>query len=926
MDDSKPLQTETEIEKKITDEKKEEEKEEKQGIFFIADYVQDKNDYKPADMKFTEFAPLGEKLKVRGDSGVPVQAKTIGAQAKLRRDYFIHELKLSDELRDRYITDSTTELKQIINAFYSTKEIKQAAKTAKEHLASFNELRERLNSDAFLTEKEKLKSLYRYARSISHDIEIYKECYLSNENIPDKRRDDIQKYLDNYDKLLKYHEHMESGEGNEAENALAGIKESLEGVNEKWLGGESKYLKKAEEKVIELIDYKADTKEKKKDEKFTLKSDIDKSLSDSQLFGIKSADRWLMEIGINSSKRLPFINEFLNLTMRERMFVYYMIEKDKLINVNTVDIALSQTGYIPDVKTISTRMDRWHRLRLWEITSGDGRVAHHWGKLETAFSMVDRVEIKNEIKKYSGLNYIGDEKTLKKEKEKQGLKELIYAYRDMEGVQPELINYLDDILAAEEKRRKDLDETIEALKECEAVIRKFEAGDADENAKAEALQKAKQHLNILSESDADLMDLIDRMGDVAVKNYESLSDAAHSTGHKKTSNAGSKAVFTTTQLTSLCSKLSTIPSIFKDTLGANAIVKEGFSIAGASFGILTGVIGIGQALMGFQKAREALDSGDFLKTDAYGMVAQNGIAFTNSFAVTTSGILSLNHTLDMASKLSGVVDCAGFTAQTLSATTASITAVTGGLGLVSNGIEAVNILKGQSHLNKAMEKVVLGDAFTGVKDHYANNVIKLEERNKRRKVVTTSINAFKNAGSVCVGVNSALIASTGIGAAALPFITAGWAALSVGMTVANKVLDYVMHERTKKSTAEEFMQLDDLSWLELPEGVLEEKKLMKDIKVSLFNHMAAKLKFTTFDSMFKFIIRKYGIFLYNHIFYKDGEEKAGVLTQAEAEKSDMAISCMEIVKSLGLNVEYPCEKNKNTRHPALDRIIGKLGA
>ncbi len=141
----------------------------------------------------------------------------------------------------------------------------------------------------------------------------------------------------------------------------------------------------------------------------------------------------------------------------------------------------------------------------------------------------------------------------------------------------------------------------------------------------------------------------------------------------------------------------------------------------------------------------------------------------------------------------------------------------------------------------------------------------------------------------------------------------------------------MLQQRTQRRTAEDFLQLNDIS--DLFEGIekkrVEEikgdKRKMAQLKESLANHMAAELGFATFKALFKHIIANYAVYLHTNLFFDNG---APILKGKENDHP-MSLACYQLIKGMGLRIKYPESTNPKEaaaqRHPSIRMLCAKLG-
>ena len=380
------------------------------------------------------------------------QMHSLSAAARRSRDRVIRSLSLKEGEKEELL-NSDKQLDQIVNSYVEGKDQKRIAKETKDHLKRFWDLKEAITKDPLLSVEDKAMVLYNYARTFAADVAVYKSIYVS-ELSKGKREVGIEMYIDRLEGLLDYFEtdkkqgqlltvmglrhgtankeFFEKDNGYVLDKARQKAKHIDQHNDEKQAKVEELKKKKAnegdelpeEDHEDNLLKEDKQEKEQEKEKKDKREPEseeerikrLDASLSKEQMIGIAAADKWLIGLGTHSEKRLPFINRIMALSARERLFIYRMVETGHLENPNILDLTISQTDYVPSVTTLSFKLYRVP-FRLWEKVGKEGMVAHHWNKLEAAFSVVTGETVRHLI---DALVENGYEESSKKEEDKNG--------------------------------------------------------------------------------------------------------------------------------------------------------------------------------------------------------------------------------------------------------------------------------------------------------------------------------------------------------------------------------------------------------------------------------------------------------------------------------------------------------------------------
>ncbi len=125
------------------------------------------------------------------------------------------------------------------------------------------------------------------------------------------------------------------------------------------------------------------------------KEKSDEGLSDKQLAGLSEIDTWVVRNFSNggymacfgeTTDRSDIINNLLSLSRRERMYIYYLVEKHERINPTIEGFGMSQTDYVPDIKAFKNHMVA-NKLKFYSRFSG-GYI--YWNKLSQAMAIAMR--------------------------------------------------------------------------------------------------------------------------------------------------------------------------------------------------------------------------------------------------------------------------------------------------------------------------------------------------------------------------------------------------------------------------------------------------------------------------------------------------------------------------------------------------------
>ena len=809
-------------------------------------------------------------------------------RASLLKSTLVNSLELTDKKREELLNDSKTDLDDIVSRFVSSEEKNRIAKEAKAHLSQFWKLRTALADDPVLNTEQKARMLYNFAKAHASDVAVFHSLYEKG-SLTKKREEHLEEYINGLEGLLEYFDKYDKGQPADG-LLLTHLGLRTGSAHQRMFEGEVNVLKKAEaraKKVDEHVGKKemvADLLNEKESKQISIRAEMDSSLSAEQKKGVNMMDSWLIEKGLNSTKRLPFINSVMALSARERLFVYHLIENNHLESPTMQDITLSQSAYVPDVTKISWKMYRIP-YRLWEKAGHEGLVKHHWEKLEAAMQIVKQPDVVSAIQKCADAS-----KTEKKIKGK--LDENDPEYEDYKKISE---------LTAD--RDSKLDDLLQKLSECEEASRKAESAWVYKSKKqALAKEKLTAAHKAINEFEAANKELLKKLSEKNITDSREVRDDISKNKDKKEITSGYEA---------------------ESDLKENAMLLSGLALEAISqfkeVSTLSGIHDLIEAISTIKETREALKSGDIEKADALLMRAQAAYGLTDAVAGTLTGIKNIKDFVVGAKDVGDAV----------TSTVKKASVIHSATGLALDGADA--LMQGAHFIHHIKSDIKVSELnLKGNDKTYMEGLSKLELNNKTRKIVGTAFSAVSNAGDM---------ASLFLG----PAGAMAWSGISLGLSMTSKLADYLMKDATMKKSAEDFFNLVNISDLlvddqkgdEIKEAykkralrdLKESETAQKELKESLLLHMAAKLGFTSYKSLFQHIVTKYSEFLHYNLFYHDGDK---VIVDSEKEKYKMSVACAEMVRSMGLKVEFPTSFVEKTamrqRHPSLKMIASKLGA
>ncbi len=865
---------------------------------------------------------------------------------RLERDRVVRTLKM-DEITRQHILKSEKTLKEVLDTYTRKEERDKTAKEAKEFLLHFKALKEDLVKDPFLTAYEKAKRLYRIAKPYSGIVAQYKEIYVSGLD-KTARMDEIAELIVRFDSLVNL---AESGELTEYGEESKGLFRTLGllGMHGEKTAHEKLFGENEDREVLERLKSKARRIDKKQEEE---RAEISQSeMNADQLSGVYAIDRWLVGNFQKSGGSAAFLDRILSLPDRERLLMYYLVQKGRLESPDAVDITLSQLTYVPDAEKFKTAASTGKYLGFKSVIA--------WEKLEAALEIIGHEDIALTVKSLACFAGNAEKNRLEAVQEQDrrqkelGNKELT----EEEKKELEEIGRTEaEISRLETERNRCLKQYLHTLGQCKiAIIERDEAWFHKEKKKKNVEDKAAEAVNALNELKKADYELTEKLstcyeaytGNPEVPQLISVDEKGEilneiPSAYEEKESQMPEFVFA--QASSLMAKIDKIPSIWGGSLGgpvATLAGTAGLNMLGGTFftmqgimGAITGVTGI-IGLIGHMQS--GLGASDILAD----VVKMGSTALSGTWGP-VSGIMNTLLAVPKAMKSTGMASEALKTATGIITTAVAACAATvNAVKLAADGVEVARDVKHIVHLTAAehrFRKLEKAGSLQGDDAAYADNILKIRNRKEAQKLASDEFSVLLDSASLGVSL------CTLFALPAAPLIVLGWTVLSVGCAVGNKIANYLADKHNKNAAAEEYLRLDDISDLGLPEGYQElDKKTKEEYRERMKEHMAAELGFTSSAGLYKHMMKNYAQFLYRNLFYRDGDEskpildpekketlndydeETGQLIPVEKEKlPDMSLACYQLVKSLGLKVRYP-ETAGGSGKPTEAQIMAKLG-
>lgn len=114
----------------------------------------------------------------------------------------------------------------------------------------------------------------------------------------------------------------------------------------------------------------------------------DGTVSETQWQNIVQVDNWLVRNSVRRDRNNVFIvSNILALSARERMYIYYLIEKKCRKSPNDIDLVKSQSSYVPDLEAFKNQMTA-SKFKVWLRVKGMSHI--YWDKLTDALQQLEK--------------------------------------------------------------------------------------------------------------------------------------------------------------------------------------------------------------------------------------------------------------------------------------------------------------------------------------------------------------------------------------------------------------------------------------------------------------------------------------------------------------------------------------------------------
>ncbi len=869
-------------------------------------------DFEVLHFEKSGFERMQEKEKItqkreekKRQLDIPETLFSSSREQKLR---VLKSLKL-DEYTKKNLMSEEKSLEEILHTHVTKEEQQKAAKDGKNFLKVFRNAKAAFNNNPLLTAEEKAQRLYRLAKPYEMAVAMYKEEYFTTLE-PSSRHQEIENLLD---RITRFYD-LYAGNGDQ--------QAKLELLREMEITD----IQQDRQEMLEDIRYRTHEIDRSKADEPD--DSLDANLSDEQIAGIEAVDRYIIEHAETSGGNLAFVDRILKLPLRDRLLMYGLIENRREGTPSAADIAYTQIGYVPNPMIFASRMSKFPDS-LWAGSKRQRFMSFitnmRWEKLESAIEYLGHADVKAVRDSFAKLSGV---KT----------SEVVDSMETAEKTLEEPDDALFVLTDIETKRNQQLLNTINALEKCKSAMMEADKSIFHKDSKRAEAKKlseaAKLEIEKLENLDKDLFDTVKGIREAAEGEGEGDdpqqdSNAEETIGNEiKTKPAGDSkvkkiagtAIFAGSQSTMLLSKTDKVVSIFN---GGNAPASLG--IASGAFLSMSGVIGFIGGLMGAAKVITAVhDNGSSMaRLDIVNMISKS----TRSLGASAWGVVAGGYQIGLASAgivaahkaAKGALEVAQTMKDNIDIAASAVSYATVAVNGIKMGVDVVDAAiqtKRAIHHGVAAYRVhelKKNDVLRGDDATYADNILKIDRRNKIRAAVETA--------------NSFVVSGAGIVATLLggPIGAVAYAGASVLDAVIMKAYQKTSRMLELSAMVDEFLQLDKMTENSIPNYSKLSKEEKANAKKRIREEMMAELGYVSNAAFSKHIAKNYAQFIYSKLFFVDDDFKKPLLKENDDDHTltNISMACYQMVKSLGLRVVFP--KNAgDERYPTPQMIAAKL--
>jgi len=871
-----------------------------------------------SEEELTRQALLARQTKAE-EFDIPQTLYKSSEEAKKR---VLKSLQIDEVTKSRLLNEQKS-LEEILQTYVEKDQQAKAAKEGKRFLKTFRKAKEELNNNPLLTGRERVERLVRLAKPYEACVAMYKEEYFVTLDNTSRERG-IEELLD---RITKFYDLFVGGDFQEIDLE----RENL--IHDMRIGYDTN------DSILERVQknaYRLDRKEPKDSD-----PELDRSLSDAQIAGIQEIDRFLIDQAGTSGGNLAFIDRLMRLTLRDRLMIYGLVEKKRDQAPDPTDIAYTQICYTPNATAFKNAMTFLPKF-MWtgNKRSSVARTITNikWEKLEAALDVLKQdnaIQVRDSMASLVGRKddgYIDGTKELN-----ASVNVSDEEFERLPESEKEAINLIRDLDRKEDARNRQFDVAIKALNEARDALETAEGSILKKKAKKafaeEKSKEAKEAMKKLEELDLELFLTADAVRAQA-RDFEGIRD--HETdftlgesidkkirGKAPKEGMGKKAVsasiFLTSQGSLLLSKMNKIATI------ATGTSSNGINYAAGAFTSITGLVGLIGGLMAMKNVCTTIkdNHSQLAAEDIANMVLKTtrnigGAAWGTVAGLTQMGLVAAGQ-VAARKAAKGMLEVAGtmkdnieFAGNVVSYATAAVS----GVKLLVDAGDAAVQLKHAVHLGVAAYRVNYLEKkgeLRGVDALYADNILKVDARNKKREFLNTANSMMVNAGA---------IVSTLFGG---PVGAVAFAGASVVNSFVMKVFNKVSKKLDRASLVDDFLQVENITKKVVPGydkmSIFGKRRARHRMKEQL----AAEMGYVSEKALSAHIIGNYAQFIYSKLFFVDDDPARPLVKKNDKDHTltNISMACYQMVKSLGLSVKFP-ETPDGDRVPTPVMIAAKL--
>ncbi len=842
-------------------------------------------------------------------------------ESELRREAFRADGKYIAQKRAEVMRDSFT--------------TEKAAKHVDEMLKVLDKISKDAGNTMFVSKKD-------LGLRIQSIMQVY-EVEIGIAGTVGKRAVKIREYKEKYERL------MNEDMLDDNEKALD---KSIESISESMM-----------EKNDDSVDEDADTS-------------VDNTLSAATMMGVREIDRWMLrhmhETGLTENDKFAFVSMMLKRPARERLYMYYVIEKQRRHKPMASDVVESQLSYVPDKDAFVKQM-KMSFIRIFR-RAANGSI--YWDKLSDAYGQLEHV--RPAIQKYSKI----DQNGTKKGAMRTG--DILTAYADAHKG-PVNTKKFRELEAAIKVRNKKLDERDVALVAFKDSLVEFKkkkmiadtawvGKQRKRDAATAAAKSAHKRLQELIDADTivgaieqyiktgDAEDLTEHLKDgndpVSEDGFDRLEDVTD-VGDTVVSQVGYAFSAVHDPIVEYADKLLENDSQF---LGLTRSKLAKISVANVS---ALSVLAVSSLISTISMIKELHDGpaqmgGDIAAATAdlisqIASTVESGLSVFNAGQEVATAFEAAAETVEnLAEEISEAAGESLSTAETvagyLGIGTASVALVANSAVMINSGANRSYVTKSESAFEQkrfqelndriANEESEEEEKARLRREKYEDSLIKHQRRVLKEEQKSTAIDMFSNASLLGASLTGGII--TVLTAGVLSPVLAG---VSVGICIFSTIRSSIKARRQKRDAVDDYLGIaedncDVLNTafqsyikntvLEGENETLEAKYLgMKDkdkkkfekltkshLRTAIRNEAMAKLGCASKAALFDNIMEKYGDMIYEGAFM-DGEN---LITDPAVLTDPKHLPYVNLIKSLGLKIKV----TDAGILPTKEAIVGKL--